>query len=284
MPKLPRTFFKSGQPALFLPPVLQIHLKQPIQWLVLGLKDVARAPLLSLLHGLVVAFFGALLALLAHDRFWLLVGSLSGFMVVAPVMATSLYAMSRAMERGEIVNFKLLVTTWTQWQIHMRNQPASYWCLVQFGLLLALTATAWFMTSAALITLLAPAPIYTPLDFIRHVVLNRESHLFELWLGLGGLMAAPVFASSVVSMPLLLDRQVSVMQAVLTSWKTVLTHPFPLAFWAFLIMAFCLLGLFSLFFGLILIIPMLGHGSWHAYRHLVDVSKLEERMRKQGSL
>ncbi|MEY4077954.1 MAG: hypothetical protein RIQ69_2324, partial [Pseudomonadota bacterium] len=94
--------------------------------------------------------------------------------------------------------------------------------------------------------------------------------------------AAPVFASSVISMPLLLDRKVSVLQAVLTSWKAVLTNPIPMAFWAFLIMGFCLLGIFSLFLGLILVIPMLGHGSWHAYRHLIDASGLEERMTPQG--
>ena len=82
-------------------------------------------------------------------------------------------------------------------------------------------------------------------------------------------MAAPVFASSVISMPLLLDRQVSVLQAVLTSWKVVLTHPVGMALWAFLIMLFSLLGLLSLFLGLVLVVPLLGHASWHAYRGTV---------------
>ncbi len=95
-------------------------------------------------------------------------------------------------------------------------------------------------------------------------------------------MAAPVFASSVVSMPLLLDRKVSVLQAVLTSWKAVLIHPLSMVFRAFLIMGFSLLGIFSLFLGLILVVPMLGHGSWHAYRQLIDVSGLDERMSGQG--
>lgn len=267
-----------------LPPILPIVLDQPLQWLALGFKDFAKAPVLSTLHGLVLALMGALIAGFAHDRFWLLAGSLSGFMVVAPVLATSLYAMSRAMERGEDVNFQLLVRTWTQWQLRFRKDPDSYWCLIRFGLLLALAATGWVITSSALITLFAPVPIHTPMDFIRHVVLSRDHFLFEIWLGLGGVMAAPVFASSVISMPLLLDRKVTVLQAVLTSWKAVLTHPIPMVLWAFLIMGFTLLGFFSLFLGLILIIPMLGHGSWHAYRHMVDVSGLEERMSGQGDM
>ena len=266
----------------FLPPILPLLRDQPMQWLALGFKDLARAPLLSMMHGLILAVLGGFITLLAHDRFWLLVGSLSGFMVVAPVLATSLYAMSRALERGEAVDFDLLVDTWTQWQLRLRHQPDSYWSLIRFGLLLGLAATGWVITSSALITLLTPTPIHTPLDFIRHVVLAKEGHLFELWVGLGGMMAVPVFASSVISMPLLLDRRVTVLQAVLTSWKAVLTHPFQMTLWAFLILGFSLLGICSWFLGLILVVPMLGHGCWHAYRHMVDVSDLNERLTEQG--
>ena len=267
---------------LFLPPILPLLKDQPMHWLALGFKDLARSPLLSMMHGLVLALLGGLITWVAHDRFWLLAGSMSGFMVVAPVLATSLYAMSRAMERGEKVDFRLLINTWTQWQMRLRHEPDSYWSLIRFGLLLGLAATGWVITSAALITLLAPVPIHTPIDFIRHVVLAKQGYLFEIWVGLGAMMALPMFASSVISMPLLLDRQVTVMQAVLTSWKAVLTHPFQMTLWAFLIMGFSLLGIGSLFMGLILVVPMLGHGSWHAYRHMVDVSNLSERLTEQG--
>ena len=271
----------TPKPTPFLPEVRSIAFDQPLHWLVLGWKDMARSPGLSLLHGLLMAIWGAVLTWIAHDRFWLLASSVSGFMVIAPVLATSLYAMSRAIERGEAVDFRLLVDTWTQWQLRLRAQPDSYWSLIRFGLLLAMAATGWVLTSSALITLLAPAPIHTPMDFVRHVVLSTDNYLFELWLSLGGLMAAPVFASSVVSMPLLLDRRVSVLQAVLTSWKTVLVHPVQMALWAFLIMGFCLLGIFSLFMGLVFVVPMLGHASWHAYRDLVDTDALPERLGAQ---
>ena len=269
---------------LSLPGVLSIDVKQPLYWLYLGLKDIGHSPWLSLAHGLVIAMGGGLVTWLAHDRFWLLASAVSGFLVVAPVLATSLYAMSRAIERNEAVNLRLLFKTWTQWQTLQNNEPVSYWCLVRFGLLLALAGTGWVLTSSALITLLAPVPIHTPMDFIRHVVLNPDSHLFELWLMLGGLMAAPVFASSVVAMPLLLDRQLNTLQAVLTSWKVVLTHPMPMVLWAFLIMGLSLLGLLSLFIGLIVIVPMLGHASWHAYRDLVDTRDVPERMPRKEAV
>ena len=261
-----------------LPTVRSISPDRPFVWLVLAWRDMARAGWISFAHGLVLALLGAAIAAVAHNRFWLLSGALSGFLVVAPVLATSLYALSRALERGEQADYRVVLKTWLNWQgNHFNKWGNDYWCLVQFGTLLALAATGWVLTSAALITLLAPVPIQTPLDFVHHVVLAREGWLFELWLALGGLMAAPMFASSVVAMPLLLDRRVTLLQAVLTSWQTVLANPVTMAVWSALIMGFTLLGLGSLLLGLIAVIPMLGHASWHAYRDLVDVSGVPAR-------
>jgi uncharacterized membrane protein len=268
---------------LTLPVIRTIALAQPLHWLVRGAQDMLRGGWLSLAHGLVPAAFGVLLVLLAREHFWLLAGAFSGFLVVAPVLATSLYAISRAFERGEAVNLQLVVNTWTRWQHARYAASGGYWSLVRFGLLLALAGTGWVLTSAALITLMAPQPINTPLDFLRHVVLAPRYYLFELWLTMGGLMAAPIFASSVIAMPLLLDRRVDVLQAVLASWQAVLTNPVPLALWAALIMGLTLLSFGTLLFGLIFLLPLLGHASWHAYRDLVDASALPERQPPEGT-
>lgn len=272
------TFRSSGRSNALLPPILPIEPDQPLRWLVLGFRDLSRNPWLSLAHGLLMTLTGWLITWLAFDQFWMLVGLISGFMVGAPVLATSLYAMSRAIERGEQVHFGLLIDTWTRWQLKLQVQPDSYWSLIRFGMLLGLAAAGWVFTSSAFIHLMAPVPIHTPLDFVRHIVASQNHRLFEIWMALGGLMAAPLFASSVVSMPLLLDRRVTVLEAVLTSWKVVLTYPVTMAFWAFLLMGFTLLGIFSLYLGLILVVPMLGHASWHAYRELVDVRELPSRL------
>lgn len=261
-----------------LPTVRTISPMRPLVWLVYAWRDMARVGWVSFAHGLVLAILGAAIVAIAHQRFWLLAGALSGFMVIAPVLATSLYALSRALERGEKADVSVVLKTWLNWQnSHVNKWGNDYWAMVQFGALLALAATGWVLTSAALITLLAPAPILGPLDFVHHIVLARDGWLFELWLAMGGVMAAPLFASSVVSMPLLLDRRVTLMQAVLTSWQTVLANPVPMGLWAALIMVFTLLGLGSLLLGLIAVIPMLGHASWHAYRDLVDASSLPPR-------
>ncbi len=244
--------------AAALPP-RALNLWQPLGWLERSWHDVARAPAASFAHGVVLSAFGWVLVLAARDRFWVLAGALSGFLLVAPVLATGLYALSRALERGEPAGFG---TVWAVWRSLDRR-------LVAFGALLALAGTGWVLTSAALITLLAPGQIHTPVDFLRLVVANRQSWLFEGWLVLGGLMAAPVFASSVVAIPLLLDRPVGVWAAVLTSWRCVLANPVPMALWAALVMGLTLLGMASMLLGLVFVIPMLGHASWYAYRDVL---------------
>jgi uncharacterized membrane protein len=261
-----------------LPPILPIEPDQPLAWLVLGFRDLARNPWLSMAHGVLMTAACGLITWFAFDNFWLLASMLSASMVVAPILATSLYAMSRAIERGEPVDFQLLITTWTRWNLRLQAQPDSYWALIRFGLLLALAAAGWVVTSSAFIHLMAPVPIHTPMDFLRHVVASQEHRLFEWWLVLGGVLVTPMFASSVVAVPMLLDRRVTVLEAVLTSWKAVMSHPSTMALWAFLLMVFSLLGVFSLFLGLVLVVPLLGHASWHAYRALVDVSGLPPRL------
>ena len=261
-----------------LPQVRTVGLMQPMTWLVLAWRDMARSGWISFAHGLAITAFGGAILAVAHHRFWLLAGALSGFLVVAPVLATSLYALSRALEQRQEANLGVVLKTWLNWQnSHFNKWGNDYWCMVQFGALLALAATGWVITSAAFITLLAPVPVETPMDFMRHVVLANNGWLFELWLALGSLLAAPIFASSVIAMPLLLDRRASLRVAVLTSWQVVVANPLPMAFWAALILGFTLLGLGALLLGLIFVMPMLGHASWHAYRDLVDASSLPLR-------
>lgn len=278
MPASPNSAAQPPTPLPTAPRVRTITLIQPMDWLLRAWRDIARCGWVSFAHGLVLALGGLAIVAVAYDRFWLLAGAFSGFLVVAPILATSLYALSRAIERGEKVGFHVVLKTWLSWQNgHFSKWGNDYWCLVQFGALLGLAGTGWMLTSAALITLMTPVHIGTPMEFVQHVILARNGFLFELWLAVGGMMAAPIFASTAVAIPLLLDRRVTLLQAVLTSWRAVLTNPLPMALWASFIMGFTLLGLGSAMLGLIAVVPMLGHASWHAYRDLVDVSGVPGR-------
>jgi len=117
---------------------------QPLIWLVLGWRDIAKSGWISILHGLVLSVAGMAIVVVARHRFWLLAGALSGFLVVAPVLATSLYALSRAIERREKPNFAVVLKAWLNWQhSHFNKWDNDYWCMVQFGLLLGAAATGW---------------------------------------------------------------------------------------------------------------------------------------------
>jgi len=247
--------------------VRRIPMLRPLGWLAKGFSDLRACPLPGLIHGLAMAVAGLLLVLNTHDQFWLLASAFSAFLIVAPVVATGLYAVSRAIDRGEPAGLRTALAAW-----HPRDAR-----LVIFGLLLGLAATGWILTSAALITSLAHAPVRTPLDFIRVVVLDETNWLFEVWLGVGALLAAPVFASSVIAIPMLLDREIGILGAVFTSWRVVMEHPLPMAMWAGLIMALTLLGMATGLLGLIVIVPWVAHASWHAYRDLVSANRHPER-------
>jgi uncharacterized membrane protein len=236
-----------------------VPLWQPLRWLERGALDLTRNPGPGLLHGLVAALFGGALFVLAGQDFWLVAGAFSGFLMVAPLLATGLYAVSRAMQRGEPAGLDTALAVW-----HPRHRR-----LVAFGLLLALAGTGWVMTSSALIIGFAPEPVLGPMDFVRVVMLG-QSWLFEVWLLLGGVLAAPVFASSVVAIPMLLDRDEPVSVAVLTSWRVVMEAPATMAVWAALIGGLTLLGMATALTGLIVILPWLAHASWHAYQDLVE--------------
>lgn len=240
--------FKDPAPA-------PVGMLSPLRWIALGWADLRRNPLPGLIHGFMLTAFGGFLLWSLRDRFWLLAGAFSGFLIVAPVLATGLYQVSRGLSIGRRVDIFQVMALWTNADDR----------LVRFGLLLGLAGTGWVLTSAGLITLCSPVQIGTPTDFLRHVVLARGIGLFEIWLLLGALLAAPVFASSVVAIPMLVDTTVPVSMAVAQSWRCVADHPLPMVAWAVVIALVMGLGMLTAMAGLIALIPLLAHASWHAY-------------------
>lgn len=255
-----------------------IDARRPFVWLLRGWRDTRQLGMVSYAHGMAMAGFAALLLLLGGNRFWFLAGAFSGFLVVAPILATSLYALSRALQAGCAPDFLVISRTWTNWQGGRFNRwGKGHWALARFGILLGMAGTGWVLTSAAMVKLMVMVPVNSPLDFLRYVVLARDNYVFEAWLALGAVLAAPIFASTVVTVPLLLDRKLGLLEAVLASWSVVLANPIPMAVWAALIMLLTLLGFATGLLGLVLVVPLLGHASWHAYCDLLDVSAIPRR-------
>ncbi|MBP9150338.1 MAG: DUF2189 domain-containing protein, partial [Rhodoferax sp.] len=112
MPNSPPLTPASSPSAL----VRSIEWQQTFAWLGRGWCDLTRSGWVSLLHGALMALGGALMLWLARDHFWFLAGAFSGFLLVAPILATSLYALSCALERGESPGLAIVLRTWLNWQ------------------------------------------------------------------------------------------------------------------------------------------------------------------------
>ncbi|TSE20517.1 hypothetical protein Talka_00864 [Tepidimonas alkaliphilus] len=233
-----------------------IDARAPLRWLARGWRDYRTNPLPGVLHGGLMALFGLILLLALRDHFWLLAGAFSGFLLIAPILASGLYAVSWHQEQGQKACCQEVMALWTSGDRR----------LLIFGVLLALAGTGWVLTSAALITLGAPVPIERPADFVRHVMLAPGLGLFEVWILLGAWLAAPVFASSVMALPMLVDTPTPLWRAVGESWRAVGARPGVMAAWAVCIALLVGLGMALAMVGLVVVVPVLAYASWHAYR------------------
>jgi uncharacterized membrane protein len=252
---------------LTLAPVRVVALTRPFGWLALGWHDFVRSFGPSLFHGFIVAIAGLAIVTLGLRVWYVLPGAVTGFVLIAPILATGLYELSRRMLRGERPRLLHAFEAWRR-----GTRP-----LVWMGLALAIAGTAWVLASAVLVALFVKAPITGLESFLRYVVLSEGSNLFWLWIGLGGLGASFVFAATAVSVPLMLDRDVDTLSAVLTSVRAVGENPIAMAVWAAIIMALTVFAMATLMLGFAFVVPIVGHATWHAYRDLVDADGLPLR-------
>ncbi|UCE32864.1 MAG: DUF2189 domain-containing protein [Burkholderiales bacterium] len=252
---------------LALPPVRAVPPRRVLHWLAMGWRDFVRVPLASGLHGMIVAAGGMLILLLGLRYWYLIPGAISGFVLVGPILATGLYELSRHLERGEQPGLDVAIAAWRR-----GTRP-----LVWLGLVSALAGTLWVLLSAILLALFVTAPITGLNSLLRHVVLSEGSNLFPIWMALGGFGAALLFAVTVVSAPLMLDRDIDFISAVWASVRAVSESPVTMALWALVIAAATGLAMVTAMVGFVVMIPVIGHATWHAYRDVVDASALPPR-------
>jgi len=245
----------SGMPA-----VRAVAVAAPFRWLRAGFDDLRRTPLLSLAIGAVVASIGAFLVTAAWTITYLAPACLGGFLLVAPFLGIGLYAMSRQIERGEPLDAG---RAWLSWQ---RNAGS----IAMFGLMLTLAYVFWERAAAIIFAFHYDGE---PLVWSRlpsELLLSRRfDGLLLSYFGAGAVMATLVFVFSVVAAPLLLDRPVDAITAVLTSLHCCLRNPGATLLWALLIAGLTALGFATAMLGLVVVFPWLAHASWHAYRDMV---------------
>lgn len=243
-----------------LPGVRRVAQDRPLAWLKAGWRDLCANPIASLAYGLLFAIAGDLILIFAWRSPHLFTVAISGFFLIAPLLAGGLYEISRRQAAGRTSSFIDSLAGWR------RNGQS----MAMFGLLLALVGIAWERLSAVLFALLAPDLTPNLSAFVSSILGAHEYRsLTVVWFVAGGSLALFVFAISATSVPMLLDRDTDFVTAMMTSLRAVSLNLETMVLWAGLIVLLTLVGFATLLFGLIVLMPLLGHASWHAYRDLV---------------
>jgi uncharacterized membrane protein len=220
-------------------------------------SDVIFICLIYPLAGLVLAWL-----IFGYQLLPLLFPLASGFALVGPVVAVGLYEMSRRREQGHRI-------TWID-AFGVVRSPG-FGAIFVLGLVLLAIFLLWMLAAAVIHQLtLGPESPVSITAFIRDVFTTPAGWtMIVVGVGVGFLFALLVLAISVVSLPLLLDRDVGLYGAVSTSIRAVAANPGPMALWGVIVASGLIIGMVPAFLGLIVVMPVLGHATWHLYRKVV---------------
>jgi uncharacterized membrane protein len=240
----------------FVAPCRTLSLGAPFRWLRLGLDDFRRAWPQSLCYGVFMAAAMAVVSWLAfsYGSYWFMLAMVGGFVFIAPLTCTGLYVLSAQLERGRRPSLAEAVRSGVR--LYIGNE-------LVFTLVLLVIFLVW-ARAGAMVSVFFPMRGQPSLrDLATYLSIGSV---------VGALFAGVTFAVSAFSLPMIVHRRVDAVTAAVTSVNAVLRNRLVMLLWLALIVAGLLIGFATLFIGLAVILPVIGHAAWHGYLEAIDAS------------
>jgi uncharacterized membrane protein len=241
-----------------------IGLADPLRWLWLGWRDMLSQPWISLFYGACFWVMALIVSAVFKNNPEYTLSAVSGSLLLGPFLAMGLYDVSLHVERGEAPSFDSSLTCW---EPHIRSMSMLIMVMVVMELLwgrASLVVFAVFFDSGGMPTTAS----------VLEAVFNPQNWEFiAAYICVGGFFAGLVFASMMVSIPMILDRDTDAITACITSLRVFFDRTFVALFWGLLITLLVVLAMLPSAAGLLVVGPWLGFASWHAYRGSVRVTE-----------
>ncbi|MDA7966531.1 DUF2189 domain-containing protein [Ruegeria sp.] len=229
-----------------------------------GFSDFLARPVMSGFFGLFYAVFGCLLVwvLIWLGKIWMIIPAIVGFPLVAPFAAAGLYEMSRRLQKGEGFGWSDILTV----MANQRKREMGWMAFVTLFIF-----WVWVYQIRLWLAIILQKASFSDFDGFLNIVFFTPQGWAFLAIGtcVGAFLSAVLFSVTVIAMPLLLDREINFVSAMLTSIRVVTENPVVMLCWAAIISVTMLLSLVPAFLGLIFTLPILGHTTWHLYQRAV---------------
>lgn len=246
------------------PRVRQVATDRPWVWLTAGWQDLQATRSVALAYGGALTLAGWVLVLLFFEAGtpWAILPATAGFFLIAPLLAAGFYETSRLRQEGRSP------TLADAWAGIRRNGSQ----LAFMGVVLLLIHLLWVRIAGLLFAVFFGLNFSPSLADLPYALLKADDFLpfLVLGTGFGFVLACGTFAVSAVSIPMIVDKpEITALEAITVSIQAVLENWRPMALWAALIVVFTGLALVPFFLGLVLVLPLIGHATWHAYKDIV---------------
>ena len=252
-----------AHPRPLAPAARRISAREPFRWLGLGWQDLRATGGRGLVYGAVFVLMGTLIGVVYETRWQLTMGLTAGFLLMGPFVCVGIQELSRQRARGEAISLAGSLVCWR------RNLGA----IAFFAAILTFAMIVWARVSVVIFALFSTTDFPDLKGVVMQIVRLSNLEFLVVWFAAGLVFATLVFAISVVSMPLMLDRRTDTLVAIFASVRALAANPWPMLVWAVLIVLLIGIGLVGSLGLLVLASPLVGHASWHAYRALLEADE-----------